>query len=335
MSLSSNAPAIVIVWRVTEACDLGCHFCAYSRHLHKPRAMADPETVLAFGAVLGDYAQIYSREVLVSWLGGEPLRWPPVFEISRRFKYEFGLRLSATTNGTVLNSAKVHEQVVELFDELTVSVDGIGTAQDDLRDAPGLFEQLRESLLKLRQLKRGPRLRVNTILMRDTLRDFPRLCEILAGWGIAELTFNALGGRDRPEFFPDHSLLPEQIEWLRRELPALRARLSARGLTLLGSDLYLDRLKRAALNLPTFVSDCSPGRHFLFIDEHGLISPCSYTTRGYGLPISDIRSAADLQRLPDLFAQRQQEQLLAPCYDCPSTQVFGKFAQSPNDLMTQ
>ncbi len=329
--------ALVIVWRITEACDLGCHFCAYSRHLHKPRASADPKQVLDFGAVLGEYAKVYSRDVLVSWLGGEPLRWPPLLEISRAFKHQFGLRLSATTNGTALASANVREQVAELFDELTVSIDGIGAVHDRLRDAPGLFEQLRKHVSELHQLKlqlkHGPRLRANTILMRDTICDFPRLCEMLAEWSIAELTFNALGGRDRPEFFPDHSLQLEQIEWLRRALPALRERMAQRGLTILGNNPYLNRLERAALNLQSPISDCQPGQQFLFIDEHGIVSPCSYTTQGYGLPLSDLRSAADLHHLPERFAQRQRQQLLAPCYDCPSTQVFGKFSNAKRPIL--
>lgn len=322
-------PPLVLVWRITEACDLDCGFCAYARSLRRPRATADPQHVLAFGKVLGDYAQAYSREVLVSWLGGEPLHWPHLFEISRTFKNNFGLRLSATTNGTALASADVREQVAELLDELTISIDSLGPVHDQLRGAPGLFNQLHASLAELHklklQLKRRLRLRVNTILMRDTLCDFPRLCETLADWGIEELTFNALGGRDRPEFFPDHRLWPEHIAWLRRELPALRQRMKKRGLTILGNDLYLNRLLASATNNQLPITNCLPGQHFLFIDEHGIISPCSYTPHGYGLPLSDLRSAADLHRLPQLFAQRQHQQLLAPCYDCPSTQVFGKF----------
>ena len=74
---------LIIVWRITEYCDLGCHFCAYSRRLQRPRAAASREDVLRFGALLGEYAHTYQRDVLVSWLGGEPLHWPPVFDLSR------------------------------------------------------------------------------------------------------------------------------------------------------------------------------------------------------------------------------------------------------------
>ncbi len=350
---------LIIVWRITEACDLACPFCAYDRNLHRPRASANPEQVLAFGAVLGEYANTYSRDILVSWLGGEPLRWPPLFEISRTFKHDCHLRLSATTNGTALTSEKIHRTLAENFDELTISLDGLDTLHDQLRGAPGLFAQLRENIAALRAVAPHLRLRVNTLLLRDNIHAFPDLCETLADWGIAELTFNALGGRDRPEFYPAHSLHPEQVAAFRAALPALRARLAPRGLALLGSDAYLDRLSASAANYHLPITSCSPGTDFLFINEHGYFSPCSFTTNsfhmspphapspdakasdlvmpsparqergpggeGYGLHLSTLCTTADLHHLPTLFAERQRTHRLPICDDCPSTQVFGKF----------
>lgn len=325
-----NPPDLVVVWRVTEVCDLACRFCAYSRELHRSRATANPSDVLRFGALLGDYAATYSRDVLVSWLGGEPLRWPRLLDISRAFKREFNLRVSVTTNGAALSLASVRQRVVEDFDELTVSIDGIGAVHDELRNAPGLYDQLRASLTGLRGLKaalgRGPRLRVNTVLMRDNVHAFEDLCRAVAEWGVEELTFNALGGRERPEFYPEHSLRPEDVDWLCDALPGIRERATRLGLTLLSSQQYLHRLASAAHGAAIPVYDCQPGQRFLFVDEGGHIAPCSFTVRGYGVHLSEIRTVEDLRRLPVRLAGRKRAGMLAPCYDCPSTQVFGKFA---------
>jgi MoaA/NifB/PqqE/SkfB family radical SAM enzyme len=322
-------PELVVVWRITEHCDLGCGFCAYSRHLRRARPSANPDQVLAFGALLKDHAATYRRNVLVSWLGGEPLRWPPLFEISRAFKHKFNLRLGVTTNGTALKSGSIRRHLVEDFDQLTISVDGFGAFHDQCRDAPGLFEQLRLSLLSLREMKnslgRGPLFRVNTVLMRDNIHAFEELCRTLAEWGVEELTFNALGGRDRPEFFPDHRLLPEQVEWFRETLPDIRARAAQSGLKILGSERYLDRIHNWSLNLQSPISDCHPGQQFLFIDERGLVAPCSFTLHDYGVHLSEIRAPRDLAQLPARLAERKRAKMSAPCFDCPSTQVFGKF----------
>jgi len=323
-----NPPGLVVVWRVTEACDLACPFCAYSRELRRPRAAANPGDVLRFGALLGEVAATSSRDVLVSWLGGEPLRWPSLLDISHVFKHQFQLRTGVTTNGTALTSAA--RRIVDDFDELTVSVDGIGGGHDELRGAPGLYDQLRASLTGLRELKaalgRGPRLRVNTILMRDNLRAFEDLCRAVAEWGVEELTFNALGGRERPEFYPDHGLRPEDVDWLCDALPGIRERAARLGLTILGGKQYLHRLASAAHGAAIPVHDCQPGQRFLFVDEGGHVAPCSFTVRGYGVHLSEIRTVEDLHRLPVRLAGRKRAEMLAPCYDCPSTQVFGKFA---------
>lgn len=330
-----SGPELVVVWRITEHCDLGCGFCAYSRHFRRLRLSADPDQVLAFGALLKDYAATFQQDVLVSWLGGEPLRWPPLFGISHAFKREFNLRLGITTNGTALKSESIRQHLVEDFDQLTISVDGLGAFHDQCRDAPGLFEQLRFNILSLREMKiragRGPLLRVNTILMRDNICTFEQLCETVAAWGIEELTFNALGGRDRPGFFPDHSLRPEEIEWFRESLPGIRARVREKGLRLLGSERYLERIAGSARGVSIPVYDCQPGQSFLFVNERGLISPCSFTTQGYGLGLKDVRTPDDLHQLPVRFAERKRNHMLACCHDCPSTQVFGKFERaSPN-----
>lgn len=319
---------LVIVWRITEACDLACPFCAYSRTLPRPRATANRAQVERLGVLLGQYTAQTGRPVLVSWLGGEPLLWKPLFEVSQQFKTQ-GLKLSLTTNGTLLNNEDIRHQLVSTFDELTISVDGTAAQHDAWRGKAGLWSSLKANLQQLAALKKslghGPRLRVNTILMRDTVDGFDDLCLELAQWGVEELTFNALGGRDRPEFFPDHGLLPADLDRLRAQLPALRERLAPLGLTLLGDSHYLDRLTASAQNQYLAVTHCDPGTHFWFIDEQGVIAPCSYTGRGYGVPINEIQTVADVAHLPQHFAQLQRTHRLAICNDCPSTQVFGKF----------
>lgn len=321
-----SEPQLVVLWRITEVCDLACPFCAYSRALRRTRRSVEASEVLAFGRVLSEYARLTNREVMLSWLGGEPLLWKPLFELSSIFKHDSGLRLSLTTNGTRLNDAMIREQLLTNYDEITISVDGIN--HDAYRQSTGLYTRLEENVRRLvaERIDGKPRLRINTILMRDNIAEFERLCEAVADWGVDELTFNALGGRDRPDYFPDHRLQPEQLERFRHELPSIRKRMTERGLAVLGSEHYLDRLQATAGNGYLAIDECNPGQQFLFIDEQGLISPCSFTSNEYGMHVSEIQTADDLQALPNRFAQKRRERLAAVCYDCPSTQVFGKFA---------
>src|SRR5205814_2443119 len=90
---------LVVVWRVSEACNLACGFCGYSREVLRPRASANEGQVRALGAALGAYGRAQGREVLVSWLGGEPFLWRPLLGVSRYFNGELGLQVAVTTNG--------------------------------------------------------------------------------------------------------------------------------------------------------------------------------------------------------------------------------------------
>ncbi len=321
--------SLVVVWRVTERCNLGCKFCAYDRAVERSRRDADPASILAFGSVLGEYSREIGIPILVSWLGGEPLIWQPLTKLTTSFR-NWGLKISTTTNGAVLGSPQMRAHLLEHYSEITVSVDGLGAVHDASRGWAGGFDILRRGVRALSEVKRergvGPLLRANVVLMRETVHQFPALCRELAEWGITEITFNQLGGNDRPEFYPANRLRTDQVAWLAEELPALSAELALCGVRLAGGSDYLRRIDASSRDLRIAVEDCRPGEDFLFIDETGLAAPCSFTGAAYGVPIAELRSARDLRDLPARFRAMQRCRREAACEDCHSTRVFEKFA---------
>jgi sulfatase maturation enzyme AslB (radical SAM superfamily) len=319
---------MTIVWRVTEQCNLGCQFCAYSREINRARTGANPGHIREFGEILGQFRAQTGDEILVSWLGGEPFLWPPLAELTRQF-HQAGLQLSATTNGTTLHAPEVRRHLVEFYSELTISLDGLGWVHDRVRNWPGGFAQLERAITQLaherRSAKQGPRLRINTILMRDNVAELEQFCLTVAAWGIDEITFNQLGGNDRPAFYPANRLLPQQVAALAADLPRIRTRLAAGGVRLLGGPRYLQRINASSTNSYLAIDDCQPGTRFLFISEAGKIAPCSFTSGDYGIDICQITSVSALRQLPARFAARRHSQRSPVCRDCPSTQVFDKF----------
>lgn len=321
---------MIVLWRVLDRCNLACSFCAYDRRLPFARSEADEETVRSFAAVLGAYREQTSEPVLVSWIGGEPLLWRPVFALSAWLRERHGIRVSATTNGTTLHRPEVRRQVLETFSELTVSVDGFAQMHDTLRGWRGGWWRLKEAVSTLAAERHAAgstcKLRINIVVMRDNLVGFGELCEELSGWGIDEITFNQLGGRDRPEFFPAHRLRPQDARALAALVPVLAERLAARGVRLCASPAYLERIEASADGRPLPVPDCGPGERFLFIDERYRIAPCHFTAEELGVPLAEIRSPQDLAALGPRFARARSANTPRVCGDCPSTQVFAKFA---------
>lgn len=322
------APRLVVVWRVTTRCQLTCAFCAYARdHLASPGDLGE-SLADQIGSMLAAARARSGGEVHVSFLGGEPLGWEPLARVARRLA-GLGLTLGLTTNGAALGAPLVRGLLTSLFAEVTVSVDGLAASHDRLRGWRGGFERLQTHLRGLAAAKRatgrGPLLRVNSVLMRDNIDEFPALCRELAAWGVEEVTFNRLGGRDRPDFFVEHHLLPLQVERFAAALPALRGELASQGLVLKGGADYLAHLLSAEKGEPKPVSDCMPGERFLFIDERGMIAPCSFTLDSLGQSWPGEEGSPTLVTLGRKLSGQRQTNRPHACDDCQSTQLAGKF----------
>ena len=322
---------MIVVWRVVDSCNLSCPFCAFDKRLGFPRTETAPQDILRLAAVLADHQARTGDRVLLSWLGGEPLRWKPLEQLTHAVR-ALGLEVSATTNGSTLGSPNVRRHVCGTYKELTVSVDGFSSFHDPMRGWPGGFEKLRlwvpALVREARTLGSDLKLRANAVLMRQNVADFAALCAELAEWGITEITYNQLGGRDRPEFYPAHRLTPADVNILEAQLPEIRRRLRDRGAILIGGEEYVTRIRASTLNERIPIADCEPGEHFLFIDEVGRVSPCSFTTFDYGVDIRTLATAADLAALPGIFRKLRDTRRSAHCDDCLSTQVCGKFSRT-------
>lgn len=322
---------MIVVWRINELCNLACPFCAYDKTLDRARRSTDAAEVERFAGLLAEYGRIQRECVLISWIGGEPLLWAPLFDLGRRLRRHREIRLSATTNGTTLHRPSVLQGILDGFDELTVSVDGPPRVHDTLRRAPGNWSRIARGVAELARRRQASvttlkTLRANVVLMRDNLPHFADCCRQLAELGIDEITFNALGGRDRPEYFPVHRLRPTDIAQLESLLPPLRAELTRQGTRLCGGATYLNRLRDGSNDRPVLASDCRPGRNFLFIDEAGCVAPCPFTVAQLGIPSASILSAEAIVALPKVFECQSRTRRPAACEECPSTHVFAKFA---------
>jgi MoaA/NifB/PqqE/SkfB family radical SAM enzyme len=327
---------MIVVWRVVDSCNLSCPFCAFDKRLGFPRTETAPQDILRLAAVLADHQARTGDRVLLSWLGGEPLRWKPLEQLTDAVR-ALGLEVSATTNGSTLGSSNVRRHLCAAYRELTVSVDGFSSLHDPMRGWPGGFEKLRLWVPALareaRTLGSHLKLRANIVLMRQNVADFAALCLELAEWGITEITYNQLGGRDRPEFYPTHRLRPADVNILEAQLPEIRRRLRDRGAILIGGEEYVTRIRASTLNERIPIEDCEPGERFLFIDEAGRVSPCSFTTFDYGVDVRTLATAADLAALPGIFRKLRDTKRSAHCDDCLSTQVCGKFIRTSNETL--
>ncbi|SHM52697.1 Radical SAM superfamily enzyme, MoaA/NifB/PqqE/SkfB family [Anaerosporobacter mobilis DSM 15930] len=319
----------VIVWRITQTCNMTCKFCSYSKEVIRQRNDANLEEVERVSDILGKYKQKTGEELLISFIGGEPFLWEPILNLSKKMAMEYGVEISTTTNGILLASREVRKTIINYFSEIVISVDGFEECNDDVRQCVGHFKTVSENIAKLVQEKReaGSNLviKVNTILMRKNIGQFEEFCEYLANLGVNEITFNQLGGYDRPEFYGDNRLEPMQVAQLIERLPHIRERLSKYGFIVHGSESYLERILLTTENRKNPIIECNPCSWFWFINENGYISPCSYTSYEYKYDTKQIKSLEDIAQVELYYRELRQCKRSKWCEDCYCTQVYDKF----------
>lgn len=317
----------VVVWRLTEACDLDCGFCDFRRSNRFVRSRLEGDEVRRVSLLIQEWAQQRLQQVVVSWLGGEPLLWPDILNVSRALRCS-GIRTSVTTNGRLMAKSRHNPvDILRAFDEITLSIDGSEGTHDASRGVLGLFQSVLALARELRsgECSQGQRVKIrsNLLLCRASLPEFRSIIHECLEAGVTEFTINTLwvpAGHALAHL----RLLPSDVEELRRSVFALRSELDGRG-KILGSERYFSRLYSYACGHKVFVNECYPGARTLFVDADGRLAPCAYTGPEYGVDMRSIRTVDEMNILLSRFRAQRANRLASACYDCPDTNVFGKF----------
>lgn len=132
----ADTPKPVVVWAVTQACNLKCVHCYAA-------ASAEPAPEELTGeearALLDDLKAFGVPAVLFS--GGEPLVRPDILDLIRYASVELGMRCTLSTNGTLIDADKA-KQLADLgLTYVGMSIDGTRPQHDKLRGMQGCFDQ--------------------------------------------------------------------------------------------------------------------------------------------------------------------------------------------------
>jgi len=186
------APRPVVVWAVTNACNLKCVHCYAS-------ATTDPlkgELTYDQGvALLDDLKQFNVPAILFS--GGEPLVRPDVLRLLG-YARQIGHRVTLSTNGLLIDDAMA-DRLAELgMQYIGISIDGGRQTHDRLRGLAGAFEGSMAAVKRCRDrgIKVGLRFTVHALNYQEMdhvidqclAYDVPRLC-------IYHLAYAGRGGK--------------------------------------------------------------------------------------------------------------------------------------------
>ncbi|HET9004119.1 MAG TPA: TIGR04053 family radical SAM/SPASM domain-containing protein [Gemmatimonadaceae bacterium] len=174
-----NAAPFVVIWEMTQACDLACLHCRASaqprrddRELTTDEAKKLMDTIRAMGPPLF---------VLT---GGDPLKRPDTVSLVE-YGTSIGLRVALTPSGTPLMTAPVLQSLRDAgLARLAVSLDGSTAAiHDRFRGVAGSFDWSVQMLRTAREI--GLSTQVNTTISSDNVADLEGLIALMGELGIA------------------------------------------------------------------------------------------------------------------------------------------------------
>ena len=163
-----QAPMLVI-WEVTQACDLACVHCRASAHPER-----NPhELTTGQGYRLLDEIRSFGEPLMV-FTGGDPLKRPDLYELIR-YAVKIGLRTNVTPSATPLLTAEAIERFQEAgISRMALSLDGPDAqSHDDFRGIPGTFDRAMFALRHARDIGLDTQLQTTV-----TRRNMGRLAEM-------------------------------------------------------------------------------------------------------------------------------------------------------------
>jgi radical SAM protein len=160
---------LLVIWEVTQACDLACVHCRASA---QPERHPD-ELTTEQGYRLLDEIRSFGEPLMV-FTGGDPLKRPDLYGLIR-YSVQIGLRTNVTPSATPLLTAEAIEgfQAAGIA-RMAISLDGPDAAtHDDFRGIPGAFDRAMFALRHARDIGLDTQLQTTV-----TRRNMARLAEV-------------------------------------------------------------------------------------------------------------------------------------------------------------
>ena len=178
---SAAARRPIVVWNVTRTCNLRCVHCYSDSYAQRyPGELTHEEAV----GVIDDLAAFQVPAVLFS--GGEPLTRPDLFDLMG-YAVTKGLRLTLSTNGTLLDEAAAKKLKELGTTYVGISLDGIGETNDLFRGKKGAFDAAVRGMRNCRAV--GQKVGLRLTLTRRNCVDLHDIFNFIEAEGIQRACF--------------------------------------------------------------------------------------------------------------------------------------------------
>ena len=171
----------IVVWNITRTCNLRCVHCySDSNAMQYPGELDWPQ----MESVVADLAAYQVPSLLLS--GGEPMIHPRFFDLVDLASAS-GLKLTISTNGTLITPEKAALLKAANVAYVGISLDGIGPVHDEFRRKEGAFDAAVRGFKNCHAVKQKTGLRLT--LTRHNVENIEQILDFIEDQEIQRVCF--------------------------------------------------------------------------------------------------------------------------------------------------
>lgn len=289
----------------TKKCNLNCMYCIESGKQGKS---------LTKKHLLSVIDDLYSLGVpVISFSGGEPLLYPNLIEIAKYAKKKrFFVNLN--TNGTLINKTNARK-IVNSFDTIRISLDGIGDLHDRISGVKGAYKKIIRGISYLTsEEKRKAKIGINFVVtktnqedVKEFVKEFKNKVDFISL--LPEFSFNQ-DCRVRPK------KLTSEIKSIQKDLQT--------NMKSGNTPIFMDKI-----SLKFSKQNCDAGKLYFTIFPGGSVFICPFYLKFYGsLRKENIKRIYNRMRKEKNFDCKG-------CYATCTTEISRVFRLNPLTLLKQ
>lgn len=245
-----------VYYAITDGCNLRCPYCYASSLNRLPGELSTEESM----DLVSQIAEMGAQQIIFT--GGEPTLRKDLFPIVEH-ALDLGLTANIITNGTLIKNAAMAQRFAELFNMVTISLDGSTAESHDRTRGKGSFATTHRALKLLNDAGVVPQ--INHIVTSDNVQELEAFATFMEGLKIGSIrlmSHNNLGRgvEDAFEFAWEDHLRVHQTFWTSPVADKLRPDVPK------------------AYNPCAVRGNCGMGGNEIYVDSIGNVYPCKLVT---------------------------------------------------------
>jgi Fe-coproporphyrin III synthase len=170
----------IVILMPHSACNCRCVMCDIWKDNKNLKQLTEKDVT----GLLQSLKKFGTRQVVMS--GGEALLNPNFFRLCEILRKE---QIKITLLSTGISIKKNAHNLLQLVNEIIVSLDGDEPLHDKIRNIPGAFQKLREGIQHIRSLSSSYPLTGRTVIHRLNYQNWPLIVDAARECGLDQISF--------------------------------------------------------------------------------------------------------------------------------------------------